>query len=61
MKKISLQSAVGGILLSSFGMVAALTGRLSPLNGAIAQEVIDLVVVLNALRVAIPTARLADF
>ena len=61
MRKISLQSAVGGILLSGVGMAAAAAGHLSPLNGAIAQEVIDLVVVLNALRVAIPTAKLADF
>ena len=61
MKKISLQSAVGGVLLSSAGMAAAAAGHLSPLNGAIAQEIIDLVVVLNALRVAIPTATLADF
>jgi len=61
MKAISLQSAVGGILLSAVGMIAAATGHLSPLSGAIAQEVIDLIVVLNAIRVPIVKPGLADF
>jgi heavy metal translocating P-type ATPase len=61
MKRIALQSAVGGMLLSGIGMIAAATGHLSPLNGAIAQEIIDLAAVLNALRVTMPTADLADF
>lgn len=54
MRTIALQSAVGGIALSLLGMTAAATGLMSPLQGAIAQEVIDLLAVLNALRVALP-------
>jgi P-type E1-E2 ATPase len=61
MKTISLQSAVGGMLLSGIGMFAAALGHLSPINGAIAQEVIDLIAVLNALRVTVIPRRLADF
>ncbi|MFI5104212.1 MAG: heavy metal translocating P-type ATPase [Terriglobales bacterium] len=61
MTRISLQSAVGGILLSAIGMAAAAMGHLSPLNGAIAQEVIDLAAVLNALRVTVRQRDLADF
>ncbi len=61
MKTISLQSAIGGILLSGVGMFAAALGHLSPINGAIAQEVIDLIAVLNALRVTVIPRRLADF
>jgi len=61
MTRISLQSAVGGILLSAIGMFAAAFGHLSPLHGAVAQEVIDLAAVLNALRVAAHRRGLADF
>lgn len=61
MKMISLQSAVGGMMLSAAGMVAAATGHLPPLDGAIAQEFIDLAAVLNALRVAFGVRVLADF
>jgi heavy metal translocating P-type ATPase len=61
MTRISLQSAVGGILLSAIGMAAAALGYLSPLNGAIAQEIIDLAAVLNALRVTVLRDELADF
>jgi len=61
MKGISLQSAVGGMLLSAAGMIAAATGHLPPLTGAIAQEFIDLFAVLNALRVGMVKLDLADF
>lgn len=61
MRTIALQSAVGGIALSMAGMLAASLGYLSPVNGAIAQEFIDLAAVLNALRVAIPPAQRTDF
>jgi heavy metal translocating P-type ATPase len=60
MRTIALQSAVGGMALSVVGMVLASMGYLPALEGAIAQEVIDLVAVLNAVRVAIPTGKLAD-
>ncbi len=50
MRRIALQSAVGGMGLSIIGMGAASIGLLTPLAGAIAQECIDVVAVLNALR-----------
>ena len=61
MRSIALQSAVGGIAASMVGMVAAAAGYLPPLEGAILQEIIDLVAVVNAVRVALPTRALADF
>jgi P-type E1-E2 ATPase len=61
MRRIALQSAIGGMALSIAGMVAAAMGWLPPIYGAVAQEVIDLAAVLNALRVAIPRGRMADF
>jgi heavy metal translocating P-type ATPase len=50
MRKIALQSAVGGMLLSIVGMGIAAFGYLTPVAGAISQEVIDIIVILNALR-----------
>jgi cation transport ATPase len=50
MRRIALESAVGGIALSAIGMAAAAAGYLPPLVGAVAQEFIDLAAVLNALR-----------
>jgi heavy metal translocating P-type ATPase len=61
MRRIALQSALGGMALSILGMVAAATGYLPPIGGAIAQEIIDLVAVLNAVRVALPAHSLTDF
>ncbi len=52
MRRIALQSAVGGMVLSLVGMGVAATGHLTPVAGAISQEVIDLAAVLNALRAA---------
>jgi P-type E1-E2 ATPase len=54
MRSIALQSAMGGMGLSILGMLAALYGSLPPIGGAIAQEIIDLLAVLNAVRVAFP-------
>jgi cation transport ATPase len=51
MRTIALQSAIGGMVLSIAGMVAAAMGWLPPIYGAVGQEVIDLAAVLNALRV----------
>jgi cation transport ATPase len=42
-------------------MLAAAVGLLPPLAGAIGQEVIDLLAVLNAVRASIPTKELQDF
>jgi len=61
MRRIALQSAMGGMVLSIFGMIAAATGYLPPVGGAIAQEVIDLAAVLNALRVGLPLESLTDY
>lgn len=61
MRSIALQSALGGMALSIIGMGFAAAGLLPPVAGAIAQEVIDLVAVLNALRVAVPPKSLSDF
>ncbi|HXH39975.1 MAG TPA: heavy metal translocating P-type ATPase [Thermoanaerobaculia bacterium] len=60
MRTIALQSAIGGMSLSLIGMLAAATGWLAPVPGAIAQEVIDVLAVLNALRVAAPRMELND-
>ena len=60
MRTIALQSAVGGMALSVIGMIFAAGGHLSPVNGAIAQEVIDVLAVLNALRAAFPPRVLSD-
>lgn len=54
MRSIALQSAVGGMLLSIGGMAFAALGYLTPVEGALAQEVIDVLAVLNALRAAFP-------
>ncbi|MGV7214495.1 heavy metal translocating P-type ATPase [Bradyrhizobium sp. UFLA05-112] len=48
---IALQSVIAGIGLSTLGMIAAAFGYLTPVEGAILQEVIDVAVILNALRV----------
>jgi heavy metal translocating P-type ATPase len=60
MRIIALQSAVGGMALSIIGMAFAATGYLSPVNGAILQEVIDILAVLNALRAAFPPKVIHD-
>jgi heavy metal translocating P-type ATPase len=61
MRSIALESAVGGITLSIAGMIFAAFGYLPPIGGAIAQEAIDLIAVLNAVRSAAPSANLRDF
>lgn len=49
-RQIALQSVVAGIGLSVLGMIAAALGYLTPVQGAVLQEVIDVAVILNALR-----------
>jgi P-type E1-E2 ATPase len=61
MRKIALQSAIGGMILSVVGMGFAGLGYLSPVAGAITQELIDVLAVLNALRAAIPPKNLSDY
>jgi len=47
---IALESVVAGIGLSTLAMIAAATGYLAPVEGALLQEVIDVGVIFNALR-----------
>ena len=61
MRRIALQSAVGGMLLSIVGMGIAFGGWLPPVAGAVFQEAIDLAAVLNALRAATPGGELSDY
>ena len=61
MRSIALQSAVGGMGLSVVGMLIAAAGYLPPVAGAITQEVIDVLAVLNALRAALPPRSLSDY
>ncbi|MFI3137027.1 MAG: heavy metal translocating P-type ATPase [Methylococcaceae bacterium] len=61
MRKIALQSAVGGMVLSLVGMIFAGLGYLTPVAGAIIQEIIDVLAVLNALRAAVAPKTLSDF
>ena len=61
MRFIALQSAVGGMALSVIGMGFAATGYLSPVAGAVTQEVIDVLAVLNALRAGFPPTVIHDF
>lgn len=49
-RNIALQSVAVGIGLSVAGMIAASLGYLAPLEGAVLQEVIDVAVLVNALR-----------
>jgi heavy metal translocating P-type ATPase len=61
LRSIALQSAIGGMALSVIGMAAAAAGYLPPVAGAVLQEVIDVLAVLNALRVALPPRTLTDY
>lgn len=61
LRRVALQSAVGGMTVSAAGMLCAAMGWLTPVAGAVAQEVIDLAAVLNALRTSRPPAALTDF
>ena len=61
MRRIALQSAVGGMALSIGGMFIAFGGWLPPVGGAVFQEVIDVAAVVNALRAAVPGGELSDY
>ncbi len=50
MRHIALQSAVGGMVLSVIAMGFAAVGFISPVFGALLQECIDVIAILNALR-----------
>lgn len=61
MRAVALQSAVGGMAVSLLGTIFAATGYLPPVGGAIAQEIIDVLAIANALRAALPPKTLIDF
>jgi heavy metal translocating P-type ATPase len=61
LRRIALQTAIGGIALSAVGMLLAVVGLLPPIAGAIAQEVIDLLAIANATRVAMARRPMTDF
>jgi P-type E1-E2 ATPase len=60
MRSIALESAIGGMLLSAGGMLFAAAGYLPPVAGAVSQEIIDVLAVLNALRAAFPPKIISD-
>jgi len=49
-RRIALQSVYVGIGLSILGMFGAALGYLTPVQGALLQEAIDVAAILNALR-----------
>lgn len=49
-RKIVLQSAVGGMTLSIIGMGFAAAGFITPVVGAVLQEIIDILAIMNALQ-----------
>jgi heavy metal translocating P-type ATPase len=49
-RRIAIESVGAGISLSVLGMIAAGFGYLTPVQGALLQETIDVAVILNALR-----------
>ncbi|MCL5778363.1 heavy metal translocating P-type ATPase [Limibaculum sp. FT325] len=49
-RAIAMQSVMAGIGLSLAGMIAAALGHITPVQGALLQEAIDVAVILNALR-----------
>jgi heavy metal translocating P-type ATPase len=53
-RRIATQSVAAGIGLSLLGMFAAAAGTLTPVQGALIQEGIDVAVILNALRALTP-------
>ncbi|MFM8494330.1 MAG: heavy metal translocating P-type ATPase [Planctomycetia bacterium] len=61
MRSIALQSAVGGMAASIVGMGFAAAGFLPPAAGALLQEAIDVVAVVNALRMTWHTGPLSDY
>jgi heavy metal translocating P-type ATPase len=61
LRRIALQTAIGGMALSIVGMFIASAGLLPPVQGAVFQEVIDLAAVLNALRASVPGGELSDY
>ena len=55
---IAVQSIVAGMGMSALAMAFAAVGFLPPIAGALTQEVIDVAVILNALRALGPRAQI---
>src|SRR6516165_8742773 len=53
-RRIAVESIVVGMSLSTLAMLAAMVGWLAPVPAAIVQEIIDVAVILNALRALQP-------
>jgi heavy metal translocating P-type ATPase len=53
-RRIAVESILAGMSLSTLAMIAAMVGWLAPVPAAILQEVIDVAVILNALRALHP-------
>jgi heavy metal translocating P-type ATPase len=60
MRRVALQSAIGGMALSVAGMLLAAAGWLPPVEGAVMQELIDVIAVANALRAGVAPGVLTD-
>lgn len=60
-RNIAAQSAVGGMILSLIGMGFAAAGYINPVMGAILQECIDILAIVNALRLAFGSKIKIDF
>ena len=56
-RHIALESILAGMTLSGIAMILAAIGWLTPVAGALTQEVIDVAVILNALRALAPVRR----
>ena len=56
-RRIAVESIIAGMSLSGIAMLAASLGWLAPVAAAIAQEAIDVAVILNALRALNPAYR----
>ncbi len=50
LRSIALQSAIGGIVVSLIGMGFAAFGYITPVQGALLQEAIDVLAIMNALQ-----------
>jgi heavy metal translocating P-type ATPase len=53
LRTIALQSAIGGMALSIIGMGFAAAGYISPVQAALLQEFIDVLAIMNALRLTL--------
>ncbi|WP_322072681.1 heavy metal translocating P-type ATPase [Burkholderia cepacia] len=56
-RRIALESVVAGMSLSVVAMTIAAAGFLQPIAGAVIQEIIDVAVIVNALRVLLDRPR----